>query len=519
MHRLTLRPVTIRARLALSIAVLLMVTLVALGVTMVRVARVTLITQLDDQVLGAAAQSPGGGLPGAGPPGAGPLGPGLGRPPSGPPGLASGQPGPPGPPGGPRPAGGPGGPPPPPPLPEEQEDRSGRLIGLWVYGPDGRLLTDAPSGVAGRPDSPPRLPPIPSAEADALFERLVTLPATEGPLMYRVLLRRGPRGETVVVAGSLRMVDAAVQRIVQALAVAGLVALVAATLASALLIRRGLAPVSRMIDTAAGIAAGDLARRVPALDPASELGRLGAALNEMLTQIEHGIQARLANEERLRQFVADAAHELRTPLTSLLGYAELYRSGACPDPEDVDAVMRRIAAEGARMSRLVDDLLLLARLDHQQGIEYEPVDVVALARDAVADFQVVQPDRPVTADLAGAAVVLGDRGRLHQVIDNLLANARTHTPAGTPVHVSTDQQDGYLDLTVADEGPGIATEDQGRIFERFWRGDPSRIRRTGGTGLGLAIVASLVQAHGGTMRVTSAPGQGAAFTVRLPLHE
>jgi two-component system OmpR family sensor kinase len=237
----------------------------------------------------------------------------------------------------------------------------------------------------------------------------------------------------------------------------------------------------------------------------------------MLAQIERGIQARLANEERLRQFVADAAHELRTPLTSLLGYAELYRQGACPDAEAVDTVMRRIAAEGVRMSRLVDDLLLLARLDHHQGVEWEPVDVVALARDAVADFQVVQPDRPVTADLPGSAIVLGDRGRLHQVVDNLLANARTHTPPGTPVRVTSARQDGHLDLTVADEGPGIALEDQVRVFERFWRGDPSRVRRTGGTGLGLAIVASLVQAHGGTITLASEPGHGAAFTVRLPL--
>jgi two-component system OmpR family sensor kinase len=313
------------------------------------------------------------------------------------------------------------------------------------------------------------------------------------------------------------MVDGAVARIVQALLLAGLLALAAATLASIWLIRRGLTPVTQMIDTASAIAAGDLSRRVPDLDPASELGRLGAALNEMLAQIERGIQARLENEERLRQFVADAAHELRTPLTSLLGYAELYRQGACPDAEAVDTVMRRIAAEGARMGRLVDDLLLLARLDHQQGIEWDRVDVVALARDAVADFRVVQPDRPVTADLDGAAVVLGDRGRLHQVVDNLLANARTHTPPGTPVHVSIAREDGHVDLTVADEGPGIPLEDQPRIFERFWRGDPSRVRRTGGTGLGLAIVASLVQAHGGTIALASEPSHGAAFTVRLPL--
>jgi two-component system OmpR family sensor kinase len=392
-------------------------------------------------------------------------------------------------------------------------------VALLAFTPDGRVVTDAPSGFAGRPDPPPLLPPIPGDEATALNDRIFTAPSVDGSLSYRVLIRRMPRGETIVTAGSLRLVDGAVARLVQALIVSGLLALGFATFASVWLIRRGLAPVSRMIDTAAGIAAGDLTRRVLDLDPASELGRLGAALNEMLTQIEQGIEARLANEARLRQFVADAAHELRTPLTSLLGYAELYRSGACPDEEAVDAVMRRIAAEGARMARLVDDLLLLARLDHQQGIEWEPVDMVALVRDAVADFRVVQPDRPVTTDLDGSGLVLGDRGRLHQVVGNLLTNARTHTPPGTPVHVSISQQNGHLDLTVADEGPGILPEDRPRIFERFWRGDPSRVRRTGGTGLGLAIVSSLVQAHGGTITLASEPGHGAAFTVRLPLHE
>jgi two-component system OmpR family sensor kinase len=226
---------------------------------------------------------------------------------------------------------------------------------------------------------------------------------------------------------------------------------------------------------------------------------------------------RAASEERLRRFIADAAHELRTPLTSLRGYAELYRQGAIPDEAGVANAMGRIESEGGRMARLVDDMLLLARLDQQRGLETKPVDLVAVAREAVDDFRVVAPDRPITTDLADAAVVRGDRLRLRQIVDNFLVNTRIHTPPGTPVHVSVARRGNEVELAVADQGPGIPPEDQARVFERFWRADPARVRSRGGTGLGLAIVASLVQAHGGTVSLTSQPGQGATFRVRLPL--
>jgi two-component system OmpR family sensor kinase len=393
------------------------------------------------------------------------------------------------------------------------------VLALYVYAPDGTLLLDAPSGSAEQPDAPPRLPPIPSAEADRLLDRIVTLPAVDGSLQYRVLLRRGPSGELRVTAGTLATVDATLARLVQVLLLAGAGALAASALASWWLIHRGLRPIDQMLDTAAAIAAGDLSRRVTEADPKTELGRLGLALNQMLGKVEQAMQARAESEARLRRFVADAAHELRTPLTALRGYADLYWQGAASDPATLQNAMQRIRGESVRMARLVDDLLLLARLDHQRGLDLEPVDLVTIVREAATDFAIVAPDRPLSQDLDGAAIVCGDRLRLRQVVDNLLANARIHTPPGTPVRLSARRNTDQVGLTVADEGPGLSPEQQAHVFDRFWRADPSRVRRTGGTGLGLAIVASIVEAHDGAVEVASAPGQGAAFTVRLPLAE
>jgi two-component system OmpR family sensor kinase len=397
-------------------------------------------------------------------------------------------------------------------------DISGRNVALYVFGLDGRLLLARPSGYEDAPDPPPLLPPIPGPAAASMAGRIVTVPAVDNSLLYRVLLRPGPAGATLVTAASLRPVDDAVGRLVKTLVGAGLIALLIASLASWWVIQRGLRPVDRMVETAAAIAAGDLSRRVPDANPGTELGRLGTALNEMLGQFEAGIREREQGEVRLRRFVADAAHELRTPLTSLRGYAELYRQGALPTPEALANAMGRIESEGARMARLVDDLLLLARTDQGRPLEQEPVDLVRLARDAAGDFAAVEPDRPLARELDGTAVVMGDPIRLRQAIDNLLANVRAHTPGGTPARLSVQRDGAWVELTVADEGPGIVPDDQTRIFQRFWRGDPGRKRTAaGGTGLGLSIVEALVRAHGGTVAVRSEPGRGAAFTLRLPL--
>jgi two-component system, OmpR family, sensor kinase len=482
--------VSIRTRLAIAVALVLVGTFALIGVVLVRSTRATLVDQLDDQIAASAARNNGPDHPPWEKTNDKGRGYSDGPPPAQTDYLASSA---------------------------STDDESERSVALFVYGEDGEVIVDKPCGFPDARKPPPRLPTIPSQEIDKLVNRIVTMPAVDGSLDYRLLVQRGPNHEYVISAASLESVDAAVSRLIRIFLVVGAVALAAATLAAWWLIRRGLRPVDRMIDTAAAIAAGDLSRRVPDAEPRTELGRLGGALNEMLHQIEGAVRSRTASEERLRRFIADAAHELRTPLTSLRGYAELYRQGAIPDETGVANAMRRIESEGARMARLVDDMLLLARLDQQRGLETKPIDVVALVREAVADFRVVAPDRAVTEDLTDAAIVKGDRIRLRQVVDNLLANARIHTPPGTPVHVTVTRGANDVEVAIADDGPGIPAADQARVFERFWRADPARVRSRGGTGLGLAIVASLVEAQGGRVGVTSEPGRGATFTVRLPL--
>lgn len=284
------------------------------------------------------------------------------------------------------------------------------------------------------------------------------------------------------------------------------------------LVRLGLRPLDDIVSTADHIAEGDLSRRVERADSTTEVGRLGLALNEMLSRIERSFNAQQASEARLRRFVADASHELRTPLTSIRGYAELFRRGAAERPEDLALAMRRIESEASRMGILVDDLLLLARLDQGRALERVPVDLSMLAADAVSDTRAVAPERPVTLETNGPVMVDGDDARLRQVAANLLANARVHTPEGTPVHVRVSENDGHAILEVADEGEGIGSDEAEKVFERFYRADPARRRNgTSGTGLGLSIVQAVVQAHGGRASVRSAPGGGASFVVSLPL--
>jgi two-component system, OmpR family, sensor kinase len=316
-------------------------------------------------------------------------------------------------------------------------------------------------------------------------------------------------------------------------------------------VRANLRPLDEIEETAEAIADGHLDRRVPERDPRTEIGRLGRSLNSMLSQIETAFHAREESEaaahrseERMRRFIADAGHELRTPLTAIRGFAEYYRqrggmetrwdrdeapaTGGGLTPSDLDRLMQRVEKEAARMGLLVEDLLLLARLDQQRPLARQPVDLLSLAGDAVHDTRLLAPDRTVDLSVQpGAAfLVIGDEPRLRQVIGNLMSNALTHTPDGTPIEVSIGS--GTLDprlpdsppavtLDVTDHGPGMTPEQAHRVFERFYRTDQARTRATGGSGLGLAIVNALVSAHGGVASVRTAPGKGATFRIALPL--
>jgi two-component system OmpR family sensor kinase len=310
-------------------------------------------------------------------------------------------------------------------------------------------------------------------------------------------------------------------------------------------VRASLRPLTDIERTAEAIAAGDLARRVPDRDPRTEVGRLGRSLNTMLAQIEAGFHARAQSEtaarrseDRMRQFVADASHELRTPLTAIRGFAEYYRQRGGIAPAELDRIMRRVEQESSRMGVLVEDMLLLARLDQQRPLERRPVDLLTLAADAVHDARVVAPSRNINLTVGGdtALIVLGDEVRLRQIIGNLMSNALTHTPDGTPIDVrvrtgripeqftagphpgqAAPAAPPAVIFEVADQGTGLTPEQASHVFERFYRADQARTRQAGGTGLGLAIVAALVAAHGGLVWVDSVPGQGATFRIALPL--
>jgi two-component system OmpR family sensor kinase len=297
----------------------------------------------------------------------------------------------------------------------------------------------------------------------------------------------------------------------------GTLALAAAAAIGWRLVRVAMKPLEHIEATAGAIAEGDLTQRVADEDRSTEVGRLGHSLNVMLGRIEESFAEREASEKRLRQFVADASHELQTPLTSVRGYAELFRRGAVDRPEDLANAMRRIEAESERMGVLVDDLLLLARLDQGRPLIRERVDLGAAARELAGDAQIVSQDHPIDVTVDGDVTITGDGVRLRQIISNLLSNARTHTPPGTAITVSVRRMGRDVLLEVADTGPGLSSGHLERVFERFFRADPSRARTSGGTGLGLSIVAAIARAHGGEAGVASAPGDGATFHVRLPV--
>ncbi len=289
------------------------------------------------------------------------------------------------------------------------------------------------------------------------------------------------------------------------------------------LVRLGLRPLEDVERTADSIAAGNLDQRVPGADQPTEVGRLARALNVMLERIQAAFSARVAsesrlreNEQHLRQFVADASHELRTPIAAVSAYAELFERGGSEHADDLPRIVSGIRTETARMDRLVNDLLTLARLDEGVPMEMAPVELVSLASDAVRTATAVGPEWPVQFWAARPIEVMGDKDRLRQVLDNLLANVRAHTPPGTTTTVRVDQIGDQAQIEVRDTGPGMPDEDARRVFERFYRADPARARTRGGSGLGLSIVAAIVAAHGGTVSAASTPGEGLVVTVLIP---
>jgi two-component system OmpR family sensor kinase len=328
---------------------------------------------------------------------------------------------------------------------------------------------------------------------------------------YRVRAAVEPalNGAMLITAESLHDVNSTLHRLFLVEVLVTLAVLAALAALGLWIVRLGLRPLREIEVTAAAITAGDLSRRVEYADPQTEVGRVGSALNTMLDRIE-------ASDRRLRRFIADASHELRTPLAAVRAYAELFDRGAAARPADLERSMSGITRESERMSLLVDDLLLLARLDEGRPLEQKPVDLAAVVSEAVDAARVVEPDRPIKLAVEPATVT-GDEARLHQVLDNLLANARTHTPASTPVSVELRQVDGRAELSVADHGPGLTEDQAAHVFERFYRTDTSRARASGGAGLGLSIVAAVAEAHGGTAEVRPTPGGGATFVIALPL--
>ena len=389
------------------------------------------------------------------------------------------------------------------------------------------VAADGQTSMAGGPLGSADGPRLSAAQLSDVGTPFTAAAAGTSGDSWRVLVEHLSGGGHLVIATSLGDLDSAVTRLEVADALAAAVAVVLLAALGLPLVRASLAPLREIESTAAAIAGGDLSRRIDHASGKTEVGRLAEALDMMLASIEAAYLARadgedraLQSQDRMRRFIADASHELRTPLTSIRGLAEYgLQQGGEAGPEELLRLMGLIAREGGRMSRLVDDLLLLARFDAGRSLERRPVDLASIAAEAVQQARIVAAGRPITLEAAEPVIVDADAERLRQVIDNLIGNAIQHTPAGTTVTVTVTGESGSARLTVADRGPGMTQEQASHVFERFYRTDDARTRAGGGAGLGLAIAASLAAAHGGELTVDTQPGHGAAFHLRLPQPE
>ena len=411
--------------------------------------------------------------------------------------------------------------------PDNDNDAGGpRRFFVQYVSADGqkKFLASNPS-----PGNQPQLPDWTLDQARAAIGEPTTVAGTTTTWRVATAELRGGIGY-VVVGTSLADIEATVRQLAVLELVIGLIAMVIVALLGYWLVRVTLRPLAEVESTAADIAAtaasGELSQRVPVTNENSEVGKLATSFNTMVDAIEVSFAAQQeseaearASEERMRRFVADASHELRTPLTTVRGFAELYSQGAVP-PGEVGDVMRRIEDAASRMGLLVEDLLLLARLDQQRPIEHADVDLVPLMQESVASLRAAHPERSVElllSDNDAPILVTGDASRLRQVVDNLLSNAARHTPASSGIRVGLTAEGSSAVITVHDDGPGMTPEVAARAFERFYRADESRSRDSGGSGLGLAIVRSLVAAHGGEISLETSPESGSTFTIRLQL--
>jgi two-component system OmpR family sensor kinase len=452
---------TLSTKLVISFIVLLLVAITVVGVVASRSVEEILVGQIDDMLTGFADRGPGPGGGGDGPP------------------------------------------------PRDEEPFFNPFAEILIA-QDGSIAFAKPSGFADDPD------PLPDVTALDGTEGLTDLESVDGSLEYRAHVSTVRDDAVAVRAAPLDEVADATASLVRTMLIAGALVLLAGAAAIWWIVKRSMHPVDEMVDTAEAIAAGDLTRRVPDGDPNTELGRLGASLNEMLATLEEAVTREQESQERLRRFIADASHELRTPVTAISGYAELRAKGGLATPEAEDQAWSRIESESARMAALVEDLIMLARLGEGQPIILDSVDLVQIARDVATDHTAIDPGRPVTVEAPESLVLQGDSQRLHQVVSNLLANVRVHTPPGTLTTILVEDQEAWAMLAVIDDGPGIPEGSLDRVFQRFHRADLSRSRRSGGSGLGLSIVQAIVDAHGGTVDAENDPGGGARFTVRLP---
>ncbi len=386
----------------------------------------------------------------------------------------------------------------------------------------------------------PVYPSFSMADAEALNGKIFTVPSSDNGAPWRMTviapqdfwLTDTTGAKTihtgyVVVGLPYESLNLTMERLAVVIAGVAILAVTIGTMIAYWTVSRSFRPLSRVEKTAAAIAAGDLSRRVDIENPATEVGRLSDSLNTMLAHIESAFAARTASEKKMRRFVADASHELRTPLVTIRGFSELYRHGALQTPEDVGTAMGRIESEAKRMGELVEDLLMLARIDEQRPLQLKPVDLLIIGHDAILDARATARDRTfqvigLDGGPGGPAPSLGDEAKLRQVVANLMGNALRYTPEGSPIEIMvgtrTEGPATYSVIKIRDHGPGISEEEAPRVFERFYRADSSRDRNTGGSGLGLAIVSAIVASHEGTVRLEQTPGGGATLVIQLPFH-